>query len=68
MTAIGGLIQKMARQLTCSVRKPPSTGPMASARALMPAQVPIAVPRCSAGKAWVMIDRVAGIMKAAPTP
>ena len=45
ITAIGGLMKKMARQLTCSVRKPPRTGPMASASALTPAQVPIAVPR-----------------------
>ena len=68
MMAIGGLMKKIARQLTSSVRKPPRTGPMASAIALTPAQVPIAVPRCSGGKAWVMIDRVAGIMNAAPTP
>ena len=66
--AIGGLIQKIARQLTYSVKKPPSTGPIASASALTPAHVPIAVPRCSAGNAWVMIDSVAGIMNAAPTP
>ncbi len=68
ITAIGGLMKKIARQLTCSVRKPPSTGPIASAIALTPAQVPIAMPRCSGGNAWVMIDSVAGIMNAAPTP
>ena len=67
-TAIGGLMKKIARQLTCSVRKPPTTGPMASASALTPAQVPIAMPRCSGGNACVMIDSVAGIMNAAPMP
>ena len=61
-------MKKIARQLTDSVRKPPSTGPIASAIALTPAHVPIAIPRCSAGNAWVMIDSVAGIMNAAPTP
>ena len=66
--AIGGLMKKIARQLTCWVRKPPTTGPMASASALTPAQVPIALPRWWAGKAWVMIDSVAGIMNAAPMP
>ena len=50
------------------MRKPPSTGPTASARAETPAQVPIALPRSSAGKALVMIERVAGIMNAAPIP
>ena len=41
---------------------------MASARAETPAQVPIALPRSWGGKALVMIERVAGIMNAAPTP
>ena len=68
MIAIGGLRKKIARQLTCWVRKPPSTGPIASASALTPAQVPIAVPRWCGGNAWVMIDSVAGIMNAAPMP
>ena len=67
-TAIGGLMKKIARQLTSWVRKPPTTGPIASASALTPAHVPIAVPRSSAGNAWVMIDSVAGIMNAAPIP
>jgi hypothetical protein len=41
---------------------------MASASALTPAHVPIALPRSCAGKALVMIDSVAGIMNAAPSP
>ena len=61
-------MKKIARQLTDWVRKPPNTGPIASAIALTPAQVPIAIPRCSAGNVWVMIDSVAGIMHAAPIP
>ncbi len=68
MAAIGGLMKKIARQETSWVRNPPTTGPIARARALTPAQVPIAVPRCSGGNAWVMIERVAGIMNAAPIP
>jgi hypothetical protein len=62
------LRKKIARQLTCSVRKPPTTGPSASASAETPAHVPIALPRSCAGNAFVMIDRVAGIMNAAPMP
>ena len=67
-TATGRLRKKIARQLTFSVRKPPTTGPMASAIAETPAQVPIALPRSSGGKALVMIESVAGIMNAAPMP
>ncbi len=61
-------MKKIARQLTYSVRKPPTTGPIESARAETPAHVPIALPRSEAGKAWVMIESVAGIISAAPTP
>ena len=61
-------MKKIACQPTCSVRKPPSSGPIARASAETPAQVPIALPRSSAGKASVMIESVPGIMKAAPTP
>ncbi len=66
--ATGTLRKKIDCQETFSTRKPPTTGPMARARALTPAQVPIALPRSCAGKALVMIERVAGIMKAAPMP
>ena len=61
-------MKKIARQLTYSVRKPPTTGPIASASALTPAHVPIAVPRWCGGNAWVISASVAGIMNAAPTP
>ena len=66
--ATGTLRKKIDCQETCSTRKPPTTGPMASASALTPAQVPIARPRSWGGKALEMIDSVAGIMNAAPTP
>jgi hypothetical protein len=36
--------------------------------ALTPAHVPIALPRSCGGKAFEMIDSVAGIMNAAPMP
>ena len=66
--ATGRLMKKIACQPTCSVRKPPTTGPIDSARAETPAQVPIALPRSEAGKALVTIESVAGIISAAPMP
>ena len=60
-TATGRLRKKIDCQETFSTRKPPTTGPMASARALTRR------PRCRSpcrararGKALVMIERVAG--------
>ena len=50
------------------MRKPPRTGPIASASAETPAQVPIALPRSAGGKALVTIESVAGIISAAPMP
>ncbi len=67
-TATGRLRKKIDCQLTLSTRKPPTTGPIASAIADTPAQVPIALPRSAGGKALVMIDSVAGIIIAEPTP
>ena len=52
----------------CSVITPPTSGPIASASADTPAQIPIAIPRCRAGNVAVMIDSVAGFINAAPTP
>ena len=48
--ATGRLMKKIACQPTCSVRKPPTTGPIESARAETPAQVPIALPRSCGGE------------------
>ena len=39
---INGLNRKMLRQPMCSVRMPPSVGPMARPTAAMPVQIPIA--------------------------
>ena len=66
--ATGRLRKKIARQETSSVSQPPTSGPIASAMADTPAQVPIALPRSSGGNALVMIDRVPGIINAAPMP
>ena len=67
-TPTGMLMKKIQLQLTFSVRRPPTIGPIASASAETPAQMPIAVPRCRGGKVAVMIDSVAGFISAAPTP
>jgi hypothetical protein len=52
----------------CSVMIPPRRGPMASAIAETPAQIPIAMPRSRTAKVAEMIESVAGIINAAPTP
>src|ERR687885_481622 len=52
----------------CSVMMPPSSGPIASASAETPAQMPIAMPRSRTAKVAEMIESVAGIISAAPTP
>ena len=64
----GTLTKKIQLQSMCSVMRPPTRGPMASASAETPAQMPIAVPRCRGGKVAAMIDSVAGFMSAAPAP
>ena len=47
---------------------PPTSGPIASASAETPAQMPIAVPRSRGGNVAAMIESVAGFMSAAPAP
>ena len=47
------------------MRSPPTNGPIESASAETPAQVPIALPRSCGSKALVMIESVAGIISAA---
>ena len=64
----GTLMKKIQLQSTCSVMRPPTSGPIASASAETPAQMPIAVPRCCGGKVAAMIESVAGFISAAPTP
>ena len=48
--------------------KPPTSGPIASASAETPAQIPIAIPRCRGGNVAEMMESVAGFISAAPTP
>ena len=61
-------MKKIQLQLICSVMIPPTSGPIASASAETPAQMPIAIPRCRGGNVAVMIESVAGFMIAAPRP
>ena len=64
----GTLMKKIQLQSMYWVISPPTSGPIASAMADTPAQIPIAIPRCRGGKVAVMIDSVAGFISAAPTP
>ena len=61
-------MKKIQLQLSRSVIRPPTSGPIARASADTPAQMPIAVPRWRAGNVATMIDSVAGFIRAAPTP
>src|SRR5262249_5496069 len=64
----GTLMKKIQFQLMGSVIRPPTSGPIASASAETPAQMPIAVPRWRGGNVTVMIDSVDGFIIAAPMP
>jgi len=64
----GTLMKKIQLQLICWVITPPTSGPIASAIADVPAQIPIAIPRWRGGKVAVMIESVAGFISAEPTP
>ena len=67
-TPTGTLMKKIQCQLRCSVSRPPTSGPIASASAETPAQIPIAMPRSRGGKVAAMIESVAGFISAAPAP
>ena len=60
-TPTGTLMKKIQFQLMFSTIRPPASGPIASAMADTPAQIPIAVPRWRGGNVAVMIDSVAGV-------
>ena len=64
----GTLMKKIQCQLAWSLSRPPTSGPIASASAETPAQIPIAVPRCLGGNVAAMIESVAGFISAAPAP
>ena len=68
ITASGTFRKNTARQLTCSINQPPVTGPIAAVIALNPDQVPIARPRSASSKVALMIARLPGTRKAAPSP
>ena len=65
---IGTLIQKIHCQESPSTTAPPTSGPIATARPLMPPHAPSATPRRSAGTAFERMVRVNGITIAAPMP
>ena len=67
-TPTGTLTKKIQFQLMLSTIRPPTSGPIASASAETPAQMPIAWPRCRGGNVAVMIESVAGFISAAPMP
>ena len=67
-TPTGTFTKKIQLQSRCSVIRPPTSGPIASASAETPAQMPIAVPRSRGGKVAAMIESVAGFISAAPAP
>ena len=64
----GMLMKKTQLQWMWSVIRPPRSGPIASAIAEIPAQMPIAIPRWRGGNVAMMIDSVAGFISAEPTP
>ena len=64
----GTLTKKIQFQPMLSTIRPPASGPIASASAETPAQMPIAWPRCFGGNVAVMIESVAGFINAAPMP
>jgi hypothetical protein len=67
-TANGTLRRKTEDQSNHSSSRPPASGPRPIPTAASAAQIPIALPRSSAGKTLAMIDSVAGMISAAPTP
>ncbi len=67
IAATGRLIQKITRQ-SRETRNPPSSGPIARARAETPAQIPSALGCSERGKASQTIARESGSIAAAPTP
>ncbi len=67
-TTIGTLMRNTACQEKFSTRNPPSSGPSTPASPAVADHRPMALPRSSTGNTTVMIDSVAGMMKAPPMP
>ena len=66
--AMGTLTKKTEPHQNDSSRKPLATIPRAPPAPANPDQMAIALARSLGGKTTVMIDRVAGMVSAAPTP
>ena len=68
-SASGGLTQKIACQLKCSSRSPPTIGPSATPTPATAAQIPTACARsCGLGKTCTRMLSVDGMMQAPPRP
>ena len=67
-SATGTLMRKTEDQSKYSSSRPPNSGPRPTPIAAVPAHTPIALARSSHGKTFVMIDSVAGMISAPPTP
>ena len=65
---IGGLIQKTILQSKFSTAHPPTSSPMGAPIPAIPTQIPTALPLSSGGNTTTIIDRVAGITRADPSP
>ena len=64
----GTLIQKIHCQEMPWTTAPPTIGPAATPRPVMPPQIPIAAPRLSGGNASLISASVSGSSTAAPEP
>ena len=67
-TATGTLTKKTEPQSNQRSNSPPTSGPSPMPTAARPAQIPMAFPRSSRGNTAVIVDSVAGMMSAAPSP
>jgi hypothetical protein len=68
-TITGTLTMKTEPQKKCSSRNPPVTGPRATARPLVAAQIEMAIARCRASvNTFTSRANVAGNIRAAPMP
>jgi hypothetical protein len=61
-------MKNIQRQEACSTIQPPSTGPTPAEIAVKPDQVPMARPLSSSENAALIIARLPGTSRAAPTP
>ncbi|MCZ7534929.1 MAG: hypothetical protein M5T61_02585 [Acidimicrobiia bacterium] len=68
MTTTGRFTRNVDPHQKWSSRKPPMMGPSATPMPVTAAHTPMARGRSCAGKTLVMIERVAGITNAPPTP